>query len=66
MPFQPDLKKICEVLEKTKCRVHNKKPNAKVVSGKIQITPCCDKFQKECEKIIDDETLKQIDAALGF
>ena len=66
MPFQLDLNKICQELEKKKCRIHNEHPKARVMLGKIHVTTCCDAFQKECEKSIDDEGAKQIDKTLGF
>lgn len=64
MALQFDLKKICQEIEKKSCRVHNKKPTANVVDGKINVAACCEAFHKECEKAIDDESLKQIDDQL--
>lgn len=59
-----DLKQICRKIEQQHCRTHNQKPTAIVRGKSIKLTCCCDNFQKQLEKQIEDEALKQVDKGI--
>jgi hypothetical protein len=59
-----DLKKVCRMVETKRCRDHNEKPKAIVKGSSINLTTCCDKFQKELQKIIETEITKQTGEAI--
>jgi hypothetical protein len=59
-----DLKKVCIELEKHSCKTHNQHPNATISGKKIDISACCDTFQDELERYLDEEISKQIDKSI--
>jgi hypothetical protein len=58
--MQKNMQKVCDALEKKTCKIHNRKPTAKVNGSKIEINACCNKFHKELKRLMDIELDKQI------
>jgi hypothetical protein len=59
-----DLKKVCRLVEIKRCKDHNEKPKAIVKGSSINLTTCCDKFQNELQKVIENEIAKQTEDTL--
>ena len=59
-----DLKKVCRLVENKRCKEHHENPKAVVKGNSINLTTCCDKFQKESQKIIENEIAKQTEEAI--
>lgn len=59
-----DLKKACKLVEAKQCKEHNEKPKAIVKGSSINLTTCCNRFQKELQKVIENEIAKQTEDAI--
>ncbi len=49
-----------KVLNKMKCKIHNKTPNAKYDNHDLSFTSCCDDFDKKIRLFVKDINLKLI------
>lgn len=59
-----DLKKVCKLVEVKQCKEHHEKPKAIVKGSSINLSTCCDRFQKELQKVIENEIAKQTEDAI--
>lgn len=59
-----NLNKVCKLVEAKQCKEHHEKPKATVKGSSISLTTCCDRFQKELQKVIENEIAKQTEDAI--
>ncbi len=59
-----NLQQVCKSLEQKRCCIHNQNPVAVVKGELINLTCCCEDFQKKLETQIDVEVGKQFDKSV--
>lgn len=60
-----DIKKITDILESEKCKIHNEHPIIKVLNkDTMRIKACCEKFKKELDTGYKSEITNQTQEAI--
>ena len=59
-----DLNRICKLLERERCIVHEDHPKATVEGNSIKIIACCKTFHNKLEGYVDKQLSDQLDKSV--